>query len=418
MKDLNLKIAIAGNVDSGKSTLAGVLLNNCLDDGKGLCRRMILKNKHEQETGRTSTITNNSYVNIKDNNRIITSLIDLAGHEKYLKTTMTGITGSFVDYGLVLVGANMGVTKMTKEHIALLLFLNIPIIILITKIDMSPEEIKQVTVKRIKKLISLPAFNKKAFHFNENESTCKKEVEEIRKISNFYDTYIPIINVSNKSGQNIDNLKELILDLKPRYPWKEEVKGSIMYIDSKFNVKGIGIVLSGTLRGSSVKINDKLNLGPIDNKFIPVKVRSIHNNVRENINELNDNEVGCLAIRFVGKDILTRDQIKRGVVLLSDDNLVKNVRRKFKANITILNHSTTISDSYQPVIHCGMVRQSAKVKILSKNDDNSTSLKLRTGDKATVEFKFVYSSEYIEKGTTFFFRDGTTKGYGSILELL
>ena len=54
-------------------------------------------------------------------------------------------------------------------------------------------------------------------------------------------------------------------------------------------------------------------------------------NVRENINELNDNEVGCLAIRFVGKDILTRDQIKRGVVLLSDDNLVKNVRRKFKA---------------------------------------------------------------------------------------
>ena len=34
-----------------------------------------IKNKHEQETGRTSTITNNSYVNIKDNNRIIATTL-------------------------------------------------------------------------------------------------------------------------------------------------------------------------------------------------------------------------------------------------------------------------------------------------------------------------------------------------------
>ena len=36
---------------------------------------------------------------------------------------MSGITGLFVDYGLVLVAANMGITKMTKEHLALLLYL-------------------------------------------------------------------------------------------------------------------------------------------------------------------------------------------------------------------------------------------------------------------------------------------------------
>ena len=65
------------------------------------------------------------------------------------------------------------------SSIALLLFLGIPIIILVTKIDMSPKEVKDVTVKRIKKLISLPAFNKKAFHFNEEDEKCKKELEEI-----------------------------------------------------------------------------------------------------------------------------------------------------------------------------------------------------------------------------------------------
>ena len=78
---------------------------------------------------------------------------------------------------------------------------------------------------------------------------------------------------------------------------------------------------------------------------------------------------------------------------------MKNVTRRFKANITILNHSTTIGNSYQPVIHCGMVRQSANLRII---DENNKSIKLRTGDKAIVEFTFQFCSEYIEKDTTFF----------------
>ena len=62
MKDENIRIAVAGNVDSGKSTLAGVLINNCLDDGRGHCRQLILRNKHEKDTGRTSCISfNNLY---------------------------------------------------------------------------------------------------------------------------------------------------------------------------------------------------------------------------------------------------------------------------------------------------------------------------------------------------------------------
>ena len=39
----NIKIAVAGNVDSGKSTLIGVLTNNILDDGRGLARNLVLK---------------------------------------------------------------------------------------------------------------------------------------------------------------------------------------------------------------------------------------------------------------------------------------------------------------------------------------------------------------------------------------
>ena len=43
--------------------------------------------------------------------------MDLAGHEKYLKTTVYGVTGMFPDYGLLIIGANTGITRLTKEHL-------------------------------------------------------------------------------------------------------------------------------------------------------------------------------------------------------------------------------------------------------------------------------------------------------------
>lgn len=42
-----------------------------------------------------------------------------AGHEKYLKTTVFGLTGMQPDVVVVVVGANMGVKRMTKEHLAI-----------------------------------------------------------------------------------------------------------------------------------------------------------------------------------------------------------------------------------------------------------------------------------------------------------
>ena len=120
-------IAVCGPVDAGKSSLIGVLTSGKLDDGRGMSRNRILKHKHEQDTGRTSNITLNPLFYNYKNNKItlmnyeknknlleiemksnknhdkIISLIDLAGHEKYLKTTVYGVTGMFPDYGIVVI---------------------------------------------------------------------------------------------------------------------------------------------------------------------------------------------------------------------------------------------------------------------------------------------------------------------------
>lgn len=415
MKDITIRIAVAGNVDSGKSTLAGVLLNDCLDDGRGKCRKLVLRNKHERDTGRTSTVSFNNFYKIEDDTRKIISLIDLAGHEKYLKTTMSGITGLFVDYGLVLVAANMGITKMTKEHLALLLYLKKPIIILLTKVDIAPEHVKQATIRKLKKIVNLPIFNKRHYTFLEDEKKCENELDQFNKLLNPLDTFIPIIPISNKTGLNISNLKNYLLSLRPIDHWENKINGSIMYIDSDFMVKGIGLVISGTLRGKTIKLNQKLYIGPIDNRFIPIKVRSLHNNMRENVLEIQNGEVGCIAIRCVNKDIITRKNLRKGLIVVDNLELSKNVCRSFKAKISVLNHSTTIRDKYQPIIHCGLVRQAARIKIL-KNLSGKKNI-LRTNSEAIVEFTFSYRSEYVEKGTTIFFRDGRTKGYGTVIEV-
>ena len=190
MNDITIKIAVAGNVDSGKSTLTGVLMNNKLDDGRGSSRSLILRNKHEKETGRTSCISHNSFSEVVNGKRKILSLIDLAGHEKYLKTTIFGLSGLFADFGLVLVSANMGITQMTREHMMLLLFLKIPFVILVTKIDMVPENIKNLTINKLKKMMNIQMFNKKSYIFPEDENKFKDEMIKFSNLPNLPENLI------------------------------------------------------------------------------------------------------------------------------------------------------------------------------------------------------------------------------------
>ena len=65
-------------------------------------------------------------------------LQNCVGHEKYLKTTLFGLTGLMPDYCLLVVGSNMGVQMMTREHISIACALNIPMFVAVTKIDICP----------------------------------------------------------------------------------------------------------------------------------------------------------------------------------------------------------------------------------------------------------------------------------------
>lgn len=57
-----VRVAIMGNVDSGKSTMVGVMTRMVLDDGRGSARSKVFKHSHEESTGRTSSIGQHNLV--------------------------------------------------------------------------------------------------------------------------------------------------------------------------------------------------------------------------------------------------------------------------------------------------------------------------------------------------------------------
>ena len=423
-----LKVVVCGPVDAGKSSLIGVLNNGILDDGRGSSRSRVLKHEHELTTGRTSNITVNTYCYKNENNKLkidkngrfvktlkdmeliknnrMVNLIDLAGHEKYLKTTLFGMLAYYPNYGIVVIGANTGVTKLTKEHLGIMLYLNIPFSIVITKIDIAPEKIYNNLKKKLTKL--LKNVSRDLYFINENGDD--KICDFIKK--NNYESMIPIISISNKDGTNIDNFHYLLNNIPVKKQMLEDSIG-LVSIDSSYQVPGIGLVICGSNIGNTFKVKQKCYLGPIGNKFYSVTIRSIHNCLSEDVSESINGGYNSFAIKFNNpKESLNRNQIKKGMMLVDNVSIAnKMITKKFRAKVKILHHSTMIKDGYSPLIHVGPIRQSARIEVIDKEY-------LKSGDSAILEFSFMYRPELIRIGQTLFFRDGTTKGVGTISEIV
>mmetsp|Transcript_5480 Transcript_5480/g.8095 ORF Transcript_5480/g.8095 Transcript_5480/m.8095 type:complete len:540 (-) Transcript_5480:23-1642(-) len=416
---VDLRIAVCGNVDAGKSTMVGVLTNGDLDDGRGSARSSVFLHKHESVTGRTSSVAQHiigydakggcinyenermqkvSWKNIVEKAGKIITFIDLAGHEKYLKTTVFGMVGTKPDYACIMIGANMGVTRMTKEHLGLCLALKIPIIVIVTKVDLCPPNILKETMATIKKIFKLPGVRKLPFYI-------KSEKDLYTAADNISGGRIaPIIMMSAVTGQGVDYVQHL-LNILPKKVNQEELstKDTEFIIDNTYFVNGVGTVVSGILTQGTIKANDTLKIGPDGNgNFRKVQVKSIQRK-RVNVNEASAGHQCCLALK---KE--KRSNIRKGMVMTGINNAF--CCWEFEAEVLVLYHSTTIKLNYQPVIHTMCVRQASK--IVSMNTDS-----LSTGDKSKVRFRFMFRPEFLKIGAKLIFREGRTKGLGMITQI-
>ncbi|XP_076121871.1 GTP-binding protein 1 [Alosa pseudoharengus] len=416
---LEVRVAVVGNVDAGKSTLLGVLTHGELDNGRGFARQKLFRHKHEMESGRTSSVGNDilgfdqegevvnkpdshggslDWTKICEKSSKVITFIDLAGHEKYLKTTVFGMTGHLPDFCMLMVGSNAGIVGMTKEHLGLALALNVPVFVVVTKIDMCPANILQETLKLLQRLLKSPGCRKIPVLVQNKDDV-------IVTASNFSsERMCPIFQISNVTGENMDLLKMFLNLLSSRASFKDDEPAEFQ-IDDTYSVPGVGTVVSGTTLRGLIRLNDTMLLGPDPlGSFLPIAVKSIHRK-RMPVKEVRGGQTASFALKKI-----KRSSIRKGMVMVSP-KLNPQASWEFEAEILVLHHPTTISPRYQAMVHCGSIRQTAT--ILSMNKDC-----LRTGDKASVHFRFIKTPEYLHTDQRLVFREGRTKAVGTITKLL
>ena len=442
----NIRIAVVGNVDAGKSTLIGTLTTSCLDDGRGKSRTSIMKHRHEIESGRTSTATTHlmgfrstgepiagrdqvramkrkSEDEIaRESYRVIT-LMDLAGHEKYLKTTIHGVSSGFADHALILVNARHPPTHMTQHHLNLCCSFGIPVIVVFTKIDGCPEHAFKVSKEGVIKMLRSPEVQRTPY-------TVKNE-QDIAMVIDKLHTLAPMIETSCVSGEGIELLQKLLFSLPKRRRHENKAHRSFEFlVEDIFNVPGVGAVVSGFVNAGELTVGSNVFVGPTDDgTFMRTVAKSAHI-ARINTSHVTAGQSACLAFAL-NKEL--RKKLRRGMVVLKEN---PTSTLQFDAEICVLKgEGTTIRRSYQAYVHILNVRQSAfarNIEIVNNHavglpTSHSTSrgdkegeedvIVLRPGSRAKVTFEFAKRPEYIRPGMRMLFRDGRVRGVGIITSI-
>lgn len=102
-----------------------------------------------------------------------------------------------------------------------------------------------------------------------------------------------------------------------------------------------------------------------------------------------------------------RKEVRKGMVVLPKLDHPPKVYYEFVAEVLILSHATTIKTKYQAMLHVGPISQTCAIIDIDRAF-------IRTGDRATVAFRFVQRPEYLAVGERILFREGRTKGLGIV----
>ncbi|KAK7961121.1 GTP-binding protein 1 [Apiospora saccharicola] len=417
---IETRIAVVGNVDAGKSSMLGVLVKGDLDDGRGKARVNLFRHKHEIETGRTSSvgmeimgfdtagkvITSDvpgrklSWEEIGKRSAKVITFTDLAGHEKYLRTTVFGLLSSSPNYCLLMVAANNGLVGMSKEHLGIALALNVPVMVVVTKIDICPPNILQQTLEQISKILKSPGARKIPV-FIRNREEC------INTATQFVSQRIcPIFQVSNVTGENLD-LVRTFLNILPHHGRYDADASFEFHVNDTFSVPFVGTVVSGIVKSGVIHAGDNVLIGPDGlGNFTATSVRSIQRK-RIDVPAASAGQSASFALKKV-----RRKDVRKGMVVLPkiEGAPPPKVHQEFVAEVLILSHATTIKTKYQAMLHVGPVSQTCAIIDVDRPF-------IRTGDRATVAFRFVQRPEYLVPGDRLLFREGRTKGLGIVKEV-
>ena len=254
----NIIIGTAGHIDHGKTALIRAL-NGFEGDSTN----------EEKQRGITIDL---SFSNLTRAERNI-AFIDVPGHEKLIKNMIAGAFG--FDYVMLVVSAKEGLMPQTIEHIEILSLLGIKnLILVITKKDLVDEKILKEQEDKIVEFLN-------EFEFN---------IKFIKAVS-IYDE------------KSIEDLKNTLFTISNST--KNEENFFRFYVDRVFSVKGSGTVVTGTVLGKKIELEEKVFI-PHLQKETKIKNIQVHN---QNAIEANISSRAALNLASVDINSLQRGDI-------------------------------------------------------------------------------------------------------------
>jgi selenocysteine-specific elongation factor len=258
---LPLTVGTAGHIDHGKTWLVRALTGKDTD-----------RLPEERERG-ISIDLGYAPLDLPDGRRL--SLVDVPGHERFVRNMVAGATG--IDLFLLVVDAGEGARPQTHEHLQIIRVLGIQHgVVAVTKADAVDSETRELAEEEARELVPNAA----------------------------------VVGVSAKTGEGLDELRAALAEAASHVEERRSSGATRLFVDRVFSLRGIGTVVTGTLWSGAIAEGDELAAEPAG---LVVRVRSVqvHDEAVERA------EAGQrVAVALTGVE---RDLLRRGDALVEQD---------------------------------------------------------------------------------------------------
>lgn len=412
-----LRVAVLGPSESGKSSLLGVLSHGECDNGRGSARLNLFRHRHEIRSGHTSSISQEifgfnhhgqplTYQNclsteeiIESSSKIVT-LIDLAGHQRYLNTTLFGLVSHCPDLILLIVDATSPVTNVT-ESVSLALGLSRPFAIIINKIDLTTNYDQDTCYEDLKKVLHLvdPEIETLKVRTQNEAKAASLKFRDPRVVSIFFSSCL--------TGLGMDTLYAFFNDIAPMLDSSDldhavNQTGELL-VDDTFEVPGIGTVVSGLIIGGILREGDKMFIGPDDDaKFHKVSILSLQRH-KIPCNYARAGHKCTMAIQTNGSL-----KVRRGMVMKevdTDESHSLSACLGFEARIRFIGKmQNKFAKGSHVSVYAANVKQTCTIE----------SIKQLAGEFWLIHLRLAKRPEYVRECSKIVVRLGSTKAVGEI----
>jgi len=293
-----LTVGTAGHVDHGKTTLVRALTGKDTD-------------RLPEEKARGISI-DLGYAPLALPSGRELSLVDVPGHERFVRTMVAGATG--IDLFLLVVDAAEGARPQTHEHLAILRLLGVEQgVVAVTKADAVDDETLELALEEMRELV--PG--------------------------------APALAVSGVTSAGLDDLRAALDEVAAGVVQRRADFPTRLYVDRVFTLRGIGTVATGTLWSGTIADGDHLRLEPAGRD---VRVRS----VQVHDTPVAQAEAGQrVAVSLPGVE---RSELARGDVLLAANAFPRSYRLEVS-----LEELEPIPDGARLSVHHGTSRIAGRV---------------------------------------------------------